>query len=354
MIDFTTVSREIQSLLGRRRELLTLLGSIFAGLGIFLQNVLQGNLPPALQTLEEHIFAFVALVLMVTSLVLSLRMARLHAGMVYNGILYARLTQGATFPLRKKTPQRAAEHNFAGASFLQIVLMTLLAGFSTAVLVLALGGRGVLAIAAGAAVVLAWLGLHFTFHLGAARAALKRAREQELRPFDRNEWEAHTSASLEGTNLDLLAAIGFVGLMMFSSLETLSALGSIHLHAAADLPLDGIVKAGPSIYTGLMVAVCLIQAVIYVRLQVAQGLFSLDLDPTDRPFKPLKLTDSLLGYILLAFLLAVSVHLLLVALEPKRWEFEQLLKVDAAVVAAAVVVQQLVLTRAGLKSRLPG
>ncbi len=50
-IDFTTVSREFNSLVVRRRDLLTLLGSIFAGLGIFLQNVLQGNLPPALRGL---------------------------------------------------------------------------------------------------------------------------------------------------------------------------------------------------------------------------------------------------------------------------------------------------------------
>ena len=42
MIEFSTVSREFRSLVGRRRELRTLLGSVFAGLGIALQNALQG------------------------------------------------------------------------------------------------------------------------------------------------------------------------------------------------------------------------------------------------------------------------------------------------------------------------
>src|SRR4051794_14706521 len=44
VIDFTAVGREIRSIVSRRRELLTLLGSIFAGLGIFLNNVLHKDL----------------------------------------------------------------------------------------------------------------------------------------------------------------------------------------------------------------------------------------------------------------------------------------------------------------------
>src|SRR5438445_91691 len=61
MIDFTAVSREIRSVLARRRELLTFLGSVFAALGIFLQNLLGGSLPPSLQGLQEHTSAAYAL-----------------------------------------------------------------------------------------------------------------------------------------------------------------------------------------------------------------------------------------------------------------------------------------------------
>ena len=48
MIEFPTVSQELRSLISRRKELHTFLGSVFAGLGILLQNVLQGSLPPGL------------------------------------------------------------------------------------------------------------------------------------------------------------------------------------------------------------------------------------------------------------------------------------------------------------------
>ena len=91
MIDFSTVTREFRSLIGRRRELQTLLGSVFAGLGIFLQNSLQGNLPTSLGGIQRHLFAFYAIMLMVPSLILALRMARLHGGLVLNGILFAHL-----------------------------------------------------------------------------------------------------------------------------------------------------------------------------------------------------------------------------------------------------------------------
>ena len=94
MIEFATASREFRSLIGRRRELQTLLGSVFAGLGIFLQNTLQGGLPDSLGSIKRHLFAFYAVLLMVPSLILALRMARLHGGLVLNGILIAQLTQG--------------------------------------------------------------------------------------------------------------------------------------------------------------------------------------------------------------------------------------------------------------------
>jgi len=82
MIEFSNVSREFRGLVGRRRELRTSLGSVFAGLGIALQNALQGGLPESLGSIRRHVFAFYAIMLMVPCLLLALRMARLHAGLV--------------------------------------------------------------------------------------------------------------------------------------------------------------------------------------------------------------------------------------------------------------------------------
>ena len=146
MIDFTTVSREFRSLVDRRRDLQTFLGSGFAAMSVFLGNVLEGKMPPTLRSVQEHVFAFYALVLLVLSLILSLRLARLHGGMVLNGVLYARLIQASG---GHGDPRRAARHNLLGVSFLQFVLVDLIAGFSMAVLMLSLDQKPLAA--AGAA-----------------------------------------------------------------------------------------------------------------------------------------------------------------------------------------------------------
>ena len=52
MIEFQTVTKEFRSLVSRRRDLLIFLGSVFAVLGIFLQNTLAGS-PPPLAGIEE-------------------------------------------------------------------------------------------------------------------------------------------------------------------------------------------------------------------------------------------------------------------------------------------------------------
>ena len=44
-----------------------------------------------------------------------------------------------------------------------------------------------------------------------------------------------------------------------------------------------------------MLVACAVGLITYLRIRVAIGQFSLDLDLTDRPFRPLTLTDSLLG-----------------------------------------------------------
>jgi hypothetical protein len=348
MIDFTTVSREFLGLVDRRRELFTFLGSAFAALGLFLHNTLGGGLPASLAGIQDRIFTAYAFTLMVISLLLALRMAKLHGGMVLNGILFARLMQEQTFT-RKGDPQRAARHNWFGVSFLQFVLVDLIASFSAAILALALGLHTAAAVALGGLVFVLWLGFYFTTRAGAAAFALHKAGSDACGTFERNEWEHHLSSSLQQANQGLIGEIAFAGLMVFSGFGALSSLGKVQ--ASAEFTTEDIAAHGPLVYALLMVVTCLFELVIYCRIRVAIGTFCLQLDPTDRPFRPLRLTDSFLGYALLAFLFAVSVHVLLAVAVPAlqdRWPL--LLAIDAAAFAAALALEQLTLVAAGRKA----
>ncbi len=307
MIDFTTVSREFRSLVTRRRELLTFLGSVFAALGILLQNVLEGKLPEKLRMMETHIFAFYAVLLMAPSLVLALRNARLHGGMVLNGILYARLMQEQSFT-RKGSPERAARHNFLGVSFLMFVLAMLMAGFSTTLLAVALDWHWGLSAALGLAVVLGLLLLYFRFHHKAARFAMDKIKNDTCGPVEVNEWQGHVGASLEDVNRDMIVIVAFVGLIMFSVLESLSGLGQIARQT--DLASSDVQEYAPLVYGWMMLLTAIMGLVTYIRLRIAVGNFSLQIDPSDRPFRPLRLTDSLLGYVLVAFLFGVSIYII--------------------------------------------
>jgi hypothetical protein len=350
MIDFTTVSREFRSLVDRRRNLATFLGSVFAALGLFLQNVLKGNLPDSLKSLEDHAFAFYAFALMVLSLILALRMAKLHGGMVLNGILYARLMQEQNFT-RQGDPQRAARHNFFGVSFLQFVLVNLIAAFAAAILALALGISLPLSLALAAAVFLLWLALYFRFRQQAVAFAFHKIANEPCAPFERNEWEEHLSASLEQANQGLIAEIGFAGLIVFSVFEALSGLGQITRGQGEGLTAQHVKDYGPYVYGGLMLVTCLFELIIYLRVRVAIGHFCLQIDPTDRPFRRLRLTDSLLGYMLLAFLFAIALHVLLVlVLRPAPDKDALLYAIDAGAFVVAVAAEQLTLVVAGRRA----
>ena len=342
MIDFTTVTREFRSLVDRRRDLQTFLGSGFAAMSVFLGNVLEGKMPPTLRAIQEHVFAFYAFVLLVRTLILSLRLARLHAGMVLNGVLYARLMQASG---GHGDPYRAARHNTFGVSFLQFVLVDLIAGFSMAVLLLSLEQSLPAALGSGAAVFVLWMLLYSRFHRRAARFALEKARTEEPGPVPPAEWREHVALSLQQANHGLITEIAFAGLMVFSGFGALSSLGKIEADRT-DLTPEFVKEHGPIWFAGLMAVTCLFELVMYLRVRVAVGRFSLQLDPTDRPFRPLRLTDSLLGYLLLAFLFAVSLHVLLVQLLP-RVKLEVIAGIDLTAFVLAVVVEQMTLVAAG-------
>jgi hypothetical protein len=345
MIDFTAVSREIRSVLARRRELLTFLGSVFAALGIFLQNVLRGELPPSLAGLGQHVFATYALLLMVPSLLLALRLAKLNAGMTLNGILYARLAQTQTFAENPgpDAPRRAARVNPFGVSFMMFLLADLLAGFAAALFALARHLEPWAAALAGLAVVVAGLLLYLRFHRQAVRFALQKVETDSCAPYDREQWEAHAADSLRDGNHDMITVLALVGLIVFSAFEGLSGLGRIDA-GASDLPLELVQRDGPLAYGLLMTVTCFMGLVTYIRLRVAIGARSLQIDPTDRPFRPLKLTDSLLGYMLLAFLFALSLHFLLYPYVP---DLTRLLLIDAGAFVAAVLAEQVAIVIAG-------
>jgi hypothetical protein len=340
MIEFATVTREIRSLIGRRRDLQTLLGSVFAGLGIFLQNALQGGLPESMGSIHRHLFAFYAAMLMVPSLILALRLARLSGGMVLNGILFAQLMRTQTFTSPGNV-EAAARHNYFGVSFLQFLLMDAIAGFSTTLLMVALHVRPGVALGIAAAVMVAWMGLYFRFHRAATRFALAKVASDACGPFEKADWETHISACLEDANLGLNADVGFVGLIVFSVFEVLSGLGQMQADGI-DLAPSLVREYGPVAFVGLMLVTCTMGLVGYVRVRLAVGKFSLLLDPTDRPFRPLHLTDSLLGYLLLAFLFTVAVHLMLSLTVPTlAADDAMLLVVDGAALVLVVVAEQL-------------
>lgn len=351
MLEFPNVSKEIRGLLDRRQELNTLVGSVFAALGLFLQNALQGSLPASLSWVEEHLFAFYAVMLMVPCLILALRMARLHGGMVLNGMLYARLMQEQTFT-RQGDVARAARHNYFGVSFLQFLQADVLAAFSAGLLVLTLGAGFTASGLVSVVVFSVWLGQYFRFHRNAVAFASKKIASEGCEPFTEDDWESHVSECLQSANHSLTALIGFVGLMIFSVFEVISGLGRVGTNRAPDLQADLITTHGAEVYSVLMLVTCLFGVVMYLRIRVAVGDFSLDLDPTDRPFQPLKLTDSLLGYLLLAFFLAAAVHLALVQVAPALspgW----VLGLDVAVLMVAVLAEQLTLVWAGRRHAKP-
>jgi hypothetical protein len=349
MLDFTTVTREFRGLVDRRRDIATFIGSGFAAMSLFLSNALEGKLPPSLSALQEHLFAFYALVLMVMSLILALRMARLHGGMVLNGILYARLMQNQSFT-RSGNPTRSARHNYFGVSFIQFIMIDLIAAFATSILFLAFGYSWGMSIAFGFVLFVLWLCLYFRFHHQAVAFSMKKIEAEEPGSVAQADWKEHVSLCLQQANQGLLAEIAFAGLMVFSCFGVMSSLGKIEANQT-DIANEIVTKQGPLFFSLLMLVTCFFELIIYLRIRVAIGQFSLQLDPTDKPFQTLKLTDSLMGYMLLAFLFVLSLHVTLILLVPNLGNSWTILLIDLVFFLFTVVAEQLTLIRANAHHR---
>lgn len=308
-VDFSNVSGEIQSITARRRELLVFLGSMFAAMSLFLQKVLDGELPEALKSIEHGAFFAHSLLVLVPTIITALRVAKLHGGLVINGVFYARavnevLAEGGT----RKSLRDAARLNYFGMSAMLFWLTGLLAGGESCLLALSCHAPIERAAALGVAAVVVLAIVFLVLHRQAARFALRAADSCRVEPFSEEEHERHLLDGRNEANRDMIAVTSFAGLMMFSSLECITGLANIGA-ANFDLAPQDVLRFGPVAYLTVWLVSCCFCGAIYLRLAVAIGNFSLQLDPTDRPFRALKFTDTLLGYLLLVFFLIVGAHL---------------------------------------------
>lgn len=306
VLDFGVVTREVRSLVARRRELLLFLGSLFAGMGIYLQNILEGKLPKSLTRLESNAFLTYSLALTIPTIIIALRLAKLHAGMIINGVFYAKLLSAKLRP--QLDPAKASRLNFAGVSVQFFTLTALIASLGAALWTLSMGrAPTAAAIVGGGLFVLLWTAF-FYFHSQARRFARTHIRIARVEEVGAEELENHLAESLRDANHDMINIISFVGLILFSVFQALSGLGGIN-PKETEFSKAVIERQGPLILTLLLLTTCLLSTIVYLRLLRSLGNFSLELDPTDRPFRVFKLTDSFLGYCILAFFLTVSAHL---------------------------------------------
>ena len=230
---------------------------------------------------------------MVPSLLLALRLAKLNAGMTLNGILYARLMQEQTFTDRAgpEAPRCAARVNVFGVSFLMFLLADLLASFAAALLDLSLvAGDRVSPRRAphrppSWAPPSSWPGCCSTCTSTARRPPTPSAGSSatHVPPSSASSWEEHVADSLRDANHDMITMLALVGLIVFSAFEGLSSLGKVT--GETDLRSQDVRDYGPLAYGLLMTVTCFMGLVTYVRLRVAVGVRSLQIDPNDRPFR---------------------------------------------------------------------
>ncbi|MGL5094293.1 MAG: hypothetical protein ACRDD1_01800, partial [Planctomycetia bacterium] len=223
-LEYSYISREIRSLVSRRRELVVFLGSAFAGLGILLQNVLERKLPDGLARLETSIFGLYSLMMLVVSVVVALRLARMHAGMIINGVSYSYVLK--TVGRVNHDPRKSAGLNWAGMSTQFFLLTDLIASFAAGVFALAFGKQAALAVLAAGSTFIGLLLIFLWMHRRAAAFALGRLPNAVVPPVDEDDYREHMAESLQDGNRDLLATLAFAGLMLFSVFESMSGLGA--------------------------------------------------------------------------------------------------------------------------------
>jgi hypothetical protein len=354
VLDFGRVSRELRSVVARRRELILFLGSLFAGMGIYIQNVLDKKLPPSLAMLERSAFLTFSVGVLIPSVIVALRLAKLHSGMIINGVFFSKLRQHAS-----QSPSdlsRAGRLNWMGVSTQFFAWTAVLAGFSAGLLALSLRSNWSIVGFSSVGTFALLLSAFLNIHRRARKFATGYAVVATCESYSSEELEDHLAESMKDGNHDMLACISFVGLMVFSIFQAMSGLGDVK-STGTELSRELLRDQGVMYLSALLLVTTLIGLVVYLRLLISIGNFSLLLDPTDRPFRLFKLTDSFLGYCLLVFFLALSVHVLAVPLLPKETtDLSAAWLCDAAAAGLTLLVYALVVLVAAWRvhTRVPG
>ena len=346
-LDLSRVSREIHSIVGRRKELMLFVGAVFAGMGVYLENVTSGKLPTALKELSSSGLTTYSLALLLVATIVSMRIAKLHYGMVINGGLYHLIA--ASVKGREVDLKRLGRFNWFGVSFQFFLVTAMLASMAASLVAASTGANLRGSMVVGGVI---GLGLAMFFaggHWRASHFVQRVVGNHSVEKGSREELEDHIAMSMEDTNHDMIAIVSFLGLIFFSVLSSSTGLGDHAAVAAAHG--DALRRHGPMILSGYLVAVCLAGLVAYLRLAVNIPRFSLELDPTDRPFR-LKLSDTFLGYCLAALLFVGALRLWVSSLTLPEWERLEIPPGVMEVAAFAVCVFAYVLVMATLRRAL--
>jgi hypothetical protein len=243
--------------------------------------------------------------------------------------------------------------NPLGVSTWLFLLSAFLAGGEAALLTLSLQKPTASAAAVGVGVFAAMVVVLLAMHRKAATFALRAVENCRVEPLTAEEDEEHLAESRNDANHDLIATISFLGLMLFSSLECISGFSRVDA-TQLDLASADVQAYGPTVYSIVLLVTCLASLLIYLRLAVSIADMSLALDPTDTPYRPFKLTDTLLGYWIVVFFFAVAVHLAAVPLVESAGR--TIWSIDGGAALGAILLYPLRLGRAAARQRrrVPG
>jgi hypothetical protein len=244
--------------------------------------------------------------LLIPSVIIVLRIMKLHSGMTINGVFYHHIL--ATNGDKSSDPIKASRLNWSGVSTGLFLLTVLDASLAAVLFALSLHLVWIQAVSIGVGCMIVLIAVFMRNHKRAAHFAMSKIKQVVVEKLTSEELEIHLSQSLQDANQDMIAITAFVGLILFSVMENLSGLGSIQNYQG-DITVTDILNFGPTVYATLALITAIVGTWTYRRLAVAAGELSLKLDPTDDPFNVLKMTDTFLGYLMLCTLFGIALHL---------------------------------------------
>ncbi|KOR29436.1 hypothetical protein TI03_02325, partial [Achromatium sp. WMS1] len=245
------------------------LGSLFVALSLFLDNLLHGGLPPALAGIEKHAFFNYSVMLLIPTLLIALRVMRLHSGMTINGIFYSQILN--KHGNNNVNPLLASKLNWTGISTGLFLLTVLNATLAATLFALSLKSGWAIATIVGIVFATGLLTLFLLNHQYAKQFALNHIKQATVETFSMEDVEDHHAQSLQDANQDMIGITAFAGLILFSVLESLSGLGGIEEAYRGDIAASDVTFFGPFIYVALALVTTTVGALMYRRLAVAAG-----------------------------------------------------------------------------------